>query len=73
MTEKPSERAAARLSAEGPQPFFELFYGGVSAEALEKRGALTLEGDRAVVQAALAALGTALRGPAKVDAEAQVS
>ena len=73
VAEKSSERAAVRLSAEGPQPFFELFYGGVSAEALERRGALTVEGDRAVVRVALAALGALLRGPAKVDAETQVS
>jgi DNA-binding HxlR family transcriptional regulator len=73
VTERPSERAVARLSAGDQQPFFELFYGGVSAEALEKRGALTLEGDRAVMRVALAALGASLRRPAKVDAEAQVS
>jgi DNA-binding HxlR family transcriptional regulator len=73
VAEKPSERAVARLSAEGPQPFFELFYGGVSAETLEKRGTLTVQGDRAMVQAALAALGASFRGPAKVDAETQVS
>jgi DNA-binding HxlR family transcriptional regulator len=73
VEERPSERAVARLSAAEQQPFFELFFGGTSAEALERRGALTVEGDRAVVQAALAALGASLRGPAKVDAETQVS
>jgi DNA-binding HxlR family transcriptional regulator len=57
VQEKPSERAAARLSATDQQPFFELFFLGASGAALEKKGALTVEGDRAVAQAVLAALG----------------
>jgi DNA-binding HxlR family transcriptional regulator len=75
VTEKPSERAVARLSAADQQPFFELFFVGTSAMALEGRGVLTVQGDRAVVRAALAALGASLepQGPAKVDAEPQVS
>ncbi len=72
VTEKASERATARLSAADQQPFFELFFVGTTAEALEGRGLLTVQGDRAVVQAALAALGASLH-PAKVDAESQVS
>jgi DNA-binding HxlR family transcriptional regulator len=73
VQEKPSERAVARLTAADQQPFFELFFAGTPAAVLEERGALAVEGDRTVVQAALASLGAALHRRAKVDAETQVS
>lgn len=73
VQENPSERAAVRLSAPDQQPFFELFFLGTSLAALEKRGALVIEGDRAVASALVAALDAAQQRPAKVDAGTQVS
>lgn len=70
VTEAPSPAAAALVSGAAEEPFFELFFGGVPWAALERKGALTLTGDREAWLGALAALGVP---PPRVDVRSDVS
>jgi hypothetical protein len=47
VEEKASERAVVRAGAGDQEALFDVFFRGVPSAALERRGALTVTGDRA--------------------------
>ena len=55
VQERASERAVVRLHAEDQEALFDLLFRDVPAQVLERRGALVVDGDRALVCALLAA------------------
>jgi DNA-binding HxlR family transcriptional regulator len=57
VTERPAAAAEARVVAGSEEPFFALFFAGISWAALEQRGQLGAEGDRELWSRVLAALG----------------